>query len=217
MRFMVVCQHTLFSESLCALVKKYKKGVDVVESSSVTSALSVIAQQDAVAMIVFYMQLTDTSWDDLKELHEAEPDVPILVIADFDNNEQIRKAIFTGANGCVSSNFTWRTVTSVIQRVLDGEIVSPPINYKVEKLPEEPSQTGSYESTKRTDPPPVAKLTARQQEVLKLIQRGKSNKEIAQNLEMAIPTVKIHCAAIYKEIGVKNRTQAAMEAEKYIT
>ena len=214
---MVVCQHALFSESLCALVKKYKKGVDVSESSSVEGALDIITQKDVVTMIVFYMQLTDSSWDDLKVLHENAPEIPILVIADFDKNEQIRKAIFTGANGCVSSNFTWRTVTSVIQRVLDGEIVSPPINYKVEKLSDSSSQRGGYDSTKRNAPPPVAKLTARQQEVLKLIQCGKSNKEIAQKLEMAIPTVKIHCAAIYKEIGVKNRTQAAMEADKYMT
>jgi DNA-binding NarL/FixJ family response regulator len=217
MKFMVVCQHALFSASLCALVKKYKKGVEVIESSSADGATDTLSQQGGIAMIVFYMQLTDASWDDLKDLHENSPEIPILVIADFDSDGQIRKAIYTGANGCVSSNFTWRTVTTVIQRVLDGEIVSPSIHYKVEKSPEVLSQTGSYEPSRKTTPPQVAKLTARQQEVLKLIQSGRSNKEIAQKLEMAIPTVKIHCAAIYKEIGVKNRTQAAMEAEKYMT
>jgi DNA-binding NarL/FixJ family response regulator len=165
------------------------------------------------------MHLTDSGWDDLLNLHNKAPDVPILVIADFEANEQIRKAIFIGANGCVSTNFTWRTVTSVIQRILDGEIVSPPINYNIEKTTrlKPPSASQPIKPNVSTDNPPANKLTPRQQQVLKLIQSGQSNKEIARKLDMAVPTVKIHCAAIYRELGVKNRTQAAMDAEKYLS
>ncbi len=216
MRFIVICQHRLFSSSLCDLVKQYEEGGDVIESNSVSDALNIIPHSNATTLIVFYMQLAAPAWECLEELHSKIPDIPVLVIADFENNEQIRKAIFKGANGCVSTNFTWRTVTFVIQRILDGEIVSPPINYNIEKTSETVPSKFVKKNGAHNSLTPVAKLTPRQQEVLKLIQGGQSNKEIARELDMAVPTVKIHCAAIFKELGVKNRTQAAIDAAKYL-
>jgi DNA-binding NarL/FixJ family response regulator len=59
-------------------------------------------------------------------------------------------------------------------------------------------------------------LTNRQQAVLSLLMRGKSNKEIARLLSISEGTIKIHCMAIYRELGVKNRTQAAMRAEQLL-
>ncbi len=56
------------------------------------------------------------------------------------------------------------------------------------------------------------RLTRRQIEVLSLVQRGKSNKQIARVLGVAVGTVKVHCMAIYREIGVANRTEAALWA-----
>ncbi len=58
------------------------------------------------------------------------------------------------------------------------------------------------------------RLTPRQLDVLYLIMHGKSNKEIARILELSEGTVKIHCMAIFKQLGVTNRTQAAMRAEQ---
>jgi DNA-binding NarL/FixJ family response regulator len=59
-------------------------------------------------------------------------------------------------------------------------------------------------------------LTPRQQGVLGLLMRGKSNKEIARFLGLSEGTIKIHCMSIYRELGVKNRTQAAMRAEQLL-
>lgn len=59
-------------------------------------------------------------------------------------------------------------------------------------------------------------LTPRQTQVLKLIVGGKSNKQIARDLNISEGTIKIHCMAIYKEIGVLNRTQAAIKAESLV-
>ena len=56
------------------------------------------------------------------------------------------------------------------------------------------------------------KLTARQREVLSLLTRGKSNKEIARLLGIAEATTKIHMAALVRALGVRNRTEAAFKA-----
>jgi DNA-binding NarL/FixJ family response regulator len=57
-------------------------------------------------------------------------------------------------------------------------------------------------------------LTERQVDVLRLVAEGKANKEIAQALGLAPATVKIHLAAAYRALGVANRTQAALAAER---
>lgn len=57
-------------------------------------------------------------------------------------------------------------------------------------------------------------LTPRQIDVLKLMMEGKSNKQIASRLGLSEGTVKVHCMAIFRELGVMNRTQAAIAAER---
>jgi len=56
----------------------------------------------------------------------------------------------------------------------------------------------------------LGRLTSRQKDVLKLMAEGYSNKEIARNLDIAEATTKIHAAAILRELGVRNRTEAAV-------
>jgi len=58
--------------------------------------------------------------------------------------------------------------------------------------------------------PENALLTGRQLDVLRLVREGKSTKEIARQLELAVPTVKTHLAALYRQLGVRNRVEAAM-------
>ncbi|MFK8067905.1 MAG: DNA-binding response regulator [Gammaproteobacteria bacterium] len=213
MKSIVICQYALFSNSLCSLIKEYDKNAHVYEATQFQSALSEQENSEPYDLIVLYMNLTKEGWAILEQLHAGVPNVPILVVGDFEESDQIRTTISRGANGCVSTSFTWRTVSHVISRILKGEIVCPPINFEVEADPEEnqqPAQISNSSSEEITD----LKLTKRQTEVLRLIHQGRSNKEIARELDMALPTVKIHCAAIFRELGVNNRTQAAIEAAK---
>ena len=54
-------------------------------------------------------------------------------------------------------------------------------------------------------------LTGRQADVLRLVREGKATKEIARQLGLAVPTVKTHLAALYRQLGVRNRVEAAMK------
>ena len=65
-----------------------------------------------------------------------------------------------------------------------------------------------------TSNPLAEKLTARELQVLKGLTEGKSNKEIARDLDVLEPTVKLHVKTLYRKIGAANRTQAAMIARE---
>ena len=65
---------------------------------------------------------------------------------------------------------------------------------------------------KRLAPPKPSRLTPRQQDVLRLLEHGAANKEIARTLSLSESTVKIHLAAIYRMLGARNRTEAVVNA-----
>lgn len=219
-KFIVICQYRLVSNSLCGLMQKFRQGTEVIEAANVDAALNIIANGEAIDMVLFYMALDNSGWDSLNRLRTGSPRVSLMVVADFTTNDEIRKAIYMGADGCVSTDFTWRTVTSVIKRVLAGEIVSPHTSYQVENdglmahvgIEHSPLDTDYHSNENHAS---AIQLTRRQEDVLRLIQIGNSNKQIARALSMALSTVKIHCAAIFKELGVSNRTQAAIGANVY--
>ncbi|MGF1548149.1 MAG: DNA-binding response regulator [Thiotrichales bacterium] len=219
MKFLVLCEFSLIREGLSNLLRNLEIGsrLDVVEVEGFEALSPRLAAEGDVDLIFFYTKLDPSAWDLLEQVKEAAVEVPILFVADFTSDKEIRRAIQIGVNGCVSTEFTWRTVATLVVRILEGEIVSPPLKYKV--------TTGDGASSGRTlsnapkaphkaasSPFDNVHLTPRQLDVLNLIKMGKSNKEIARDLEVSEGTVKIHCAAIFKELGVTNRTQAALFA-----
>lgn len=213
MKFTVICQDQQMRASLRHLIQQYDPKITITDTESIGSAAKINSEKEKIDLAIYYIDLLNEGWEELKQLRSQLSEIPILVIGDYESNEQIRKTIFTGADGCISIHFTWRTAVTVIERILKGEIVSPPIHYHVDKK----SQAGSLDSKTAVQEShgEQIRLTPRQLSVLKLIQQGKSNKEIARELDMALSTVKIHCAAIFKELGVNNRTQAARVIEQH--
>ncbi len=228
MKCMVVCSHALVREGLSRLFAQLDDHMEVLEAADVPQATALLAAQDDIELIFHYLSRDEAGWQALAELLEAvDGAVPVVVTADFESDKEIRRAIALGAQGCVSTGYTWVTVVTVIKRVLAGEIVSPSLDFRVQREEVEVQAPAA----ERAQPPaaeqaqPSARngtgalhlnLTPRQVEVLELIRRGQSNKEIARTLNMAEGTVKIHCVAIFRELGVKNRTQAAIIAEQVL-
>ncbi len=94
--------------------------------------------------------------------------------------------------------------------------------YAAQEIGTDGADTGIYYEAAAGDavevqrPNEICQLTARQRDVLGLLMWGKTNKQIARALNLSEGTVKIHCLAIFRELGVTNRTQAALRAEKLL-
>lgn len=230
MKFLIYCSVNLIRESFSQLLKSLNAGdqLQVLEAAN-SDEVSQLKQQTPIDICLFYLELTEQGWQRLEELVELSAKMPIVVIADFADDSQLRRAIQLGANGCVSTDFSWRKVTYVIHRVLSGEISCPALKsmeantaaaayFNAEEDNALDPQVSSTPVPEEKKQPPAnhdhdfhPHLTPRQMDVLKLINEGQSNKQIARTLNMAEGTVKIHCAAIFRELEVTNRTQAAMK------
>ena len=137
----------------------------------------------------------------LSELIARAPAVPIVVLTDTEDPDVTRDALRAGAMGYVSKREPAAVLLGAVRLVLSGGMYVPP-------------SVADIGRSKPSGTPPSADLTPRQLDVLALIVEGKSNQEIADALNLALATVKVHLAAIFRALEVNNRTQAAMVAQK---
>jgi len=135
------------------------------------------------------------------------PDIKILVLTTFDNDEYISEALRCGARGYLLKDTPAREIISAIRSVHKGYTqFGPGIMEKV--IAQLPSQSP-------TPSPEIGKLTPREREVLQLIAQGSNNREIAQALYISEGTVKYHITNILGQLNLRDRTQAALFASKY--
>jgi DNA-binding NarL/FixJ family response regulator len=214
MKLLLVCEYAFIRESLCNLLQDFAEGLKIIGTPDATGAAREMMQSPDIELLLYYLTDKDTGLMNIRAINLAHPDIPVLVVADFSCDGDGSEFIDAGARGCVSTEFTWQAIKSIMQRVVKHETISPHdsqlINesYKI-LYPESDAQPAAADANS-------AKLTPRQLEVLSLIKEGRSNKEIARSLNMAEATVKTHCSAIFRELGVDNRTQAAMAAEQIV-
>lgn len=140
-----------------------------------------------------------------RQIRAKFPQVKVLVLTTYDADEWVFDAIRAGASGYLLKDTPREKVVEAIRGTVAGKsFVDPAV---AAKLLEQVSSRQSQPSNLLTD-----KLTERETDVLKLLARGLSNREIAGQLHLSDGTVRNHVSAILDKLGVSDRTQAAVIA-----
>lgn len=205
MKVLLADDHALFREGVRLVLESLVDGpLDVVEASDFIQALSA-ARGDAaldVALVDLNMPGMD-GFSGIEALKRASPNLHLVVVSASEQPSDVRRALDAGAHGYISKASSSAAMLDAIRLVLTGEtFISPGL-----EVPEGGSVPGDAETLR-------AALTPRQRDVLAMLRQGKSNKEIARDLDLAEITVKLHVTAILRALGVENRTQAAIMASK---
>ncbi len=148
---------------------------------------------------------------------ERWPAIRIVILTTFDDRELIHAGLQAGALGYILKDITAEQLTATIRVVAQGQVLlHPDVASKVFA-----SFSSSTESamTAPATPLPVggnelSQLTEREREILALLARGASNREISETLYIAGGTVKNHLSNILGKLGVRDRTQAALKARE---
>jgi DNA-binding NarL/FixJ family response regulator len=143
----------------------------------------------------------------LRRIKALSPITSVLVVTMHDNPGYVRQAVRLGAAGYVLKGITRRELLAAVRAVCEGESVIEPsilrrVLNEVAVQPEPPPAPGDA-------PEP---LTPVEREVLTLLSRGFTNKEIAQQLRCSVGTAKKYVQRILEKLHVSDRTQAAVEA-----
>jgi DNA-binding NarL/FixJ family response regulator len=128
-------------------------------------------------------------------IRELYPDVPLLVLGSQLDLALACAALKNGADGFVHAQMHPQQVLRAVEVVQKGELAAPR------------GLLGYYLS--QNEKPEIGDLSARQREILEMVVEGLSNAEIAGRLYLSESTIKQHLRAVYKELGVCNRTEAA--------
>jgi len=148
-----------------------------------------------------------------KEIQQRFPLVKILILTTFDNDDYVTAALQNGAMGYLLKDTPSEELAVAIRAVEKGySQLGPGIVKKLlTQFPAAPSvQSSSILSN-------LAELTPREKEVLRLIAHGANNREIAQNLFISEGTVKNHVTNILNRLNLRDRTQAAILANTFIS
>ena len=145
----------------------------------------------------------DGGFDTVRALCEPTPKAKVVALAVSDTEADVIACAEAGASGYVPRDGTVDDLETMVESVARGEIeCSPRIAASLVR------RVGALAAELR-GPSPNSSLTAREQEVAELLDQGLTNKEIAQQLSIAVPTVKNHVHRILDKLHVHRRTEAA--------
>lgn len=149
---------------------------------------------------------------------ERWPAIRVVILTTFDDRELIQTGLQAGALGYVLKDITAEQLATTIRVVAQGQVLlHPGVASKViasfSATPIEPTTTAPT-SPAFANGSDVAPLTEREREILALLARGASNREISETLYIASGTVKNHLSNILGKLGVRDRTQAALKARE---
>jgi len=201
---LIVDDHKLFTAGLAAIIGLLDRPVTVVECDSGCQALSRFESGERYDLMLLDMAMPSISGVDLlKALRHRELTVRTMVVSAEENHRQIAAAMAAGAAGFFPKSLAPPLMLRAIETVLAGR------SYLPEHLRERVESVSSPLEGEQYVP-----LTERQCEILGFMERGLSNKQIADVLGVSLSTVKFHLTGLFRELGVRTRTECVHVARR---
>ena len=206
-RVLIVDDHAMVRQGIATFIELQD---DVELIGEAANGREAIARVEELKPDVVLMDLVMPEMDGVtatREIKVRYPDVKVLVLTSFVNDAQLTPALQAGASGYLLKDIAADDLMKAIRAAQRGETPLAPAVAR--KLVEGARTPQDDESIK------LAALTERERQVLALLGRGLSNKEIAAKLSISEKTVKFHVSGVLSKLGVSDRTQAALFAAKH--
>ncbi len=201
---LLVDDHALVRAGLAALLAD-APGLQVVgEAADGTSAIEAAGR---LAPDVVLMDLSMPGMDGIqatREILARNPLVTVVVLTSFAEHARVRGAVQAGAVGYLLKDSDPAELVAGVRAAARGQA---PIDPRVTRalLPAAPSEGGA-----------AVRLSPREREVLTLVGRGMANKQVARALGITERTVKVHLNSVFRQLGVTDRTSAALWAREHL-
>lgn len=210
MDILIIDDHALFRDGLSVLLHQLEPNAKVNEVGSGATAMAQLhggGIEYDIVLLDYHLPDQD-GMSILADIKMEYPELPVILLSAEEDPALVMRALQEGASGFITKSSSAKVMLSAIKLVLSGGVYVPPLMV-ANKAAAAPKPTAQAAPER---PVTSVKLTERQQDVLVEMGRGLANKEIARALDMSPSTVKVHVAAILKELDVKNRTQAVATA-----
>lgn len=205
MKVLIADDHALFRDGLGMRLEQIDPGAIILQASGFSQVLKILEEEKKIDLIILDLDMPDMSWEEgLAEIRKKAENSRFVVISASEDVRNIRRVLESGVCGYIPKRSDPKILNSALQLVLDGGTYIPPAVIE---------SNGSAASANGGKPKGKT-LTNRQAQVLDLVAQGMSNKQIAYEMGVSEATVKLHINALLRSIGVTNRTQAVVTAQK---
>jgi DNA-binding NarL/FixJ family response regulator len=187
MSIYVIDDHPLMRDAIVMVLRRLRPAENIVELERLDKLASSVAQRGAPTLFCLDLKLPDTNGvSGVIAVKQVYPNVPIAVYSAAPSADMEDACIEAGADTYIEKSASSAELAAALRGLL---------------------MAGSEE----TDEPPLAsnsKLSKRQTQLIAMLDKGMSNRDIATDLEISEHTVKVHLWRLFRRLGVKSRTQA---------
>ncbi len=204
---LIADDHPLFRKGMRSLLESMPDIELIGEAESGQEAINMAAEHQPDLVLMDLQMPGGSGLSATRELSKTSPNVHILIVTLFQDDESIFTALRAGARGYILKDADEEEMMRAIRAAGEGEaIFSPAIATRLM----------DYFSNPQTIVPKelFPELTEREREILILIARGESNAAIADQLSISVKTVRNHVSNIYNKLQVADRAQAAIRARE---
>lgn len=185
MSVFVVDNHPLMREAIGMLIRRLSPSTPVIELNKIALVAAAVEQHGTPDLICLDLKLPDTRGvPGIRELKLRYPDVPMVVLTALPAADYEHLAIEAGADAFVEKSASATEIGNVLREFLSTELATEA-------------------------PVTVGKLSKRQKQLLVLLDKGQSNRDIAETLQISEHTVKVHLWRLFRRLNVKSRSQAS--------
>ncbi|MFK0310376.1 LuxR C-terminal-related transcriptional regulator [Pseudomonas sp. NPDC090233] len=197
-RIIVADDHPLFREAMARTVQRVLPHAQLEEAGDLQQVLDLASQGDVPDTLILDLRFPGlTGIDRLADLRQQLSRTTLIIVSMVDEPALIERVLASGVDGFIGKSIAPEEIGSAILAIREGEVL---VKYSPSGLLPNLGSESELEL-----------LTHRQQEVLRLIAQGKTNKEIARALDISPFTVRIHVSSLLKALNVTTRTAAAVK------
>lgn len=207
--------HALFRDGMRYVLQQLSEQVNVICAGDFAETLRQAETHPGIDLALIDLNMPGSDGvASIRIFHQHFPGIPLVVVSGSEQRAEMECVMEYGALGFISKMSSGKMMVNALRIVLDGGIYYPP-----QLLPQpeaEPAQPEAVLAQAEVDDKTGNKygLTKRQMEALHYLAAGLSNKEIAQKMNLAEGTIKVHVAAAYQVLQVSSRLDAVRKARQ---
>lgn len=210
-QILIADDHPMIREAISGAIKQAFEGSTVDETDSLDAAMLYAEENPDTDLILLDLNMPGMDGlNGIVALRTSHPDIPVVVLSAEEDKSVVLKSVTYGAVGFITKSMGREKITAALEQILEGQIYLPP---DIIRRPDESSNRRHRHDGPNVDHDLIATFTRRQLLVFEHMAKGKSNKEIGYDLNIAETTVKAHVSAILRKLNVHSRLKAILCAK----
>lgn len=210
-RILLIDDHTLFRSGVRALLQR-QPDFEVVDDAADGIEGFKRAKQHRPDVVLLDLNMPGLSGiETLQLLQQDLPDTAVIMLTVSEDVDELTRALREGACGYLLKNMEADALATMIRRAAEGEsVIAESMTQRLIAQMRAPMRARDAAPPQSLEPSP--ELTPRERDIVRILARGASNKDIARELDLAESTVKIHVRNVLRKLNLSSRVQIAIHA-----